>query len=141
MDHNIFNINELSNKNRRLLQAAKKLAATSKYGTFKHGAILTSGSCIIGLGVNNEKYTSIGSKHHPTGNSAYSTYHAEIVSVLNLPRHVTKGSTIYVARTSKCGNEFRMSKPCEMCHAVLEERGVKKVFFSIDENTVGWYKL
>ena len=61
--------------------------------------------------------------------------------MLNLPRHVTRGATIYVARAAKGSGEDRMSKPCSMCQAVLEAQGVKKVYYTIDEENIGFYKI
>jgi hypothetical protein len=48
---------------------------------------------------------------------------------------------MYVARASKGLHEDRMSKPCAMCHAVMEERGISRVYFSVDAETIGTYKV
>lgn len=48
---------------------------------------------------------------------------------------------MYVARCSKMGNEDRISKPCNMCHAVMKERGIRKVFYTVNNEFVGMYKL
>ena len=117
---------------------SKNIAKTSKYGNFRHGAVLESNGAILGIGTNNEKYCSVGAKYHAKG---HGTYHAEISAVLNLDRSITKGATIYVSRVSKKDSSYRMSKPCDMCHAVLQERGIKKVVYSVDEDTVGFYKF
>ncbi len=132
---------DTSKKIRRYLQLAKKLASTSTYGNFRHGAILIGGgSSIIGLGVNNEKYCSVGAKFRSEA-KGNSTYHAEISSLLGLDRNATKGSTIYVARVAKGSGEDRLSKPCPMCHEVLKAQGVKKVYYTIDNETIGFYKI
>ncbi len=34
-----------------------------------------------------------------------------------------------------------MSKPCEMCQQVLAHVGVKKVYYSIDDENIGYIKL
>ncbi len=121
-------------------QLARKMAISSEYGTFRHGAVLTKGSAIINIGVNNEKYSSVGAKfRHP--HKGVSTYHAEISALLNLPRSATKGATMYVARASKGNGEWRLSKPCPMCHAVMEERGISQVFYRIDNEVIGHYKF
>lgn len=122
-------------------QLAKKMATTSQYGNFRHGAVLVGGgNAILGIGVNNEKYCSVGAKHrHP--NKGVSTYHAEISALINLPRSATKGAVMYVARASKGSHEDRMSKPCPMCHAVMEERGIKAVFYTVDDKHIGTYKF
>ena len=119
---------------------AQKLATSSEYGNFRHGAVLEKGSAILGLGVNNEKYSSVGAKFRHS-HKGHSTYHAEISAVLGLDRCVTKGATIYVVRASKKDGSMRMSKPCDMCHAVLKERGVARVVYSVDETTNGTYKF
>ena len=69
------------------------------------------------------------------------TYHAEIRALLNIPRHITRGAVMYVARCSKNGEENRMSKPCSMCHAVMEERGIHKVYYTVDDEVIGTYKF
>jgi len=122
-------------------QLAKKLAGYSTYGNFRHGAVLIGGgSSFLGFGVNNEKYCSVGAKYRPD-HKGQSTYHAEIASIIGLERSITKGSTIYVARTAKGTGEDRMSKPCPMCHEVLKAQGVKKVYYTIDNDTIGFYKI
>ena len=102
--------------------------------------LIGSGSSILGVGVNNEKYCSIGAKHRPN-HKGVSTYHAEICTIMQLDREVTKGSTIFVARVSKGNGEDRMSKPCTMCHAVMQERGISQVYYTIDDEVVGTYKF
>lgn len=117
------------------------MATTSEYGNFRHGAVLVGGgNAILGIGVNNEKYCSVGAKHrHP--NKGVSTYHAEIAAIIHLPRSATKGAVMYVARASKGSYEDRMSKPCPMCHAVMQERGIKAVYYSVDDEHIGTYKF
>lgn len=66
--------------------------------------------------------------------------HAELGAILGLDRSITSGSSVYVARISKNGN-FLISKPCEMCYLAMKHVGVKKVFYSIDDNRCGYYKL
>jgi cytidine deaminase len=132
---------DASRKTLRYLQLAKKMASCSTYGNFRHGAVLIGGgNAIIGMGVNSEKYSSIGAKYRPD-HKGQSTYHAEIVSVNNIARNLTKGATIFVARIAKNSGEDRMSKPCSMCHAVLKAQGVKKVYYTIDNETIGYYKI
>lgn len=48
---------------------------------------------------------------------------------------------MYVARSAKNSKEDRMSKPCPMCHAVMEERGIKAVYYTVDDQHVGTYKF
>jgi deoxycytidylate deaminase len=123
-----------------IFQLAKKLAGNSTYGNFRHGAVLVRGGAIVGLGINSERYCSVGKDYRPE-DKGNATYHAEIKAVLSLDRNVTKGSVMYVARCSKNGIDARMSKPCNMCHAVMQERGIKKVYYTVDNEVVGSYKF
>lgn len=123
-----------------IFQLAKKLAVSSTYGNFRHGAVLARGGSIISLGVNSDKYCSVG-KSFRSEDKGNPTYHAEIRALLNIPRHITRGAVMYVARCSKNGEENRMSKPCSMCHAVMEERGIRKVYYTVDNEVVGTYKF
>ena len=132
--------NDISKKNRRYLQLAKKMAECSTYGNFRHGAVLVRSGAVINFGINSEKYSSVGAKYRPE-EKGVSTYHAEIKAILNIPRHQTKGAIMYVARASKGKKEERMSKPCKMCHEVLKERGIRQVFYTIDNEVVGTYKF
>ena len=123
-----------------IFQLAKKMAECSTYGNFRHGAVLVRGGAIINFGINSEKYSSVGAKYRPE-EKGVSTYHAEIKAILNIPRSQTKGAVMYVARASKGKKEERMSKPCRMCHAVMRERGISQVFYTVDDKVIGTYKL
>jgi len=139
-DPSIFNNNEVPKRILRYLELAKKVATGSTIGNFRHGAVVVSGgSAILGMGANNEKYCSFAAKYRPK-DKGLATFHAEIKSIIGVDRDILKGSTIFVARTSKCGNS-RMSKPCPMCHAALKAQGIKKVYYTIDETTIGFYKF
>jgi deoxycytidylate deaminase len=123
-----------------IFQLAKKMAECSTYGNFRHGAVLIRGGAIINFGINSEKYSSVGAKYRPE-EKGVSTYHAEIKAILNIPRSQTKGAVMYVARASKGKKEDRISKPCSMCHAILEERGISQVFYTVDNEVIGTYKF
>jgi deoxycytidylate deaminase len=136
----LINKDEVSKKNRRYLKLAKKMAECSTYGNFRHGAVLVRGGAIINFGINSEKYSSVGAKYRPE-EKGVSTYHAEIKAILGIDRSITKGAVMYVARASKGKKEERISKPCTMCHAVMKERGISQVFYTIDDQVIGTYKL
>jgi tRNA(Arg) A34 adenosine deaminase TadA len=116
------------------------MAECSTYGNFRHGAVLVRGGAIINLGINSEKYSSVGAKYRPE-EKGVSTYHAEIKALLNIPLSQTKGAIMYVARASKGKKEDRMSKPCTMCHALMQERGIRQVYYSVDGEHIGTYKF
>jgi tRNA(Arg) A34 adenosine deaminase TadA len=122
-----------------IFKLATKLAETSTYGNFRHGAVLVKGGAIQSLGFNNEKYCSRGAKYRPE-EKGHATYHAEIRAILGVPYHITRNSVIYVARVNKVG-ENRISKPCSMCQSVLAAQGIRKAIYSIDENNYGIMKI
>ena len=47
---------------------------------------------------------------------------------------------LYVARVGKDGG-FRLSKPCSMCHAAMTYVGIKRVYWTIDDNSCAMGKL
>jgi tRNA(Arg) A34 adenosine deaminase TadA len=61
-------------------------------------------------------------------------------AILGLDRTVTEGATLYVARVGK-DEGFRLSKPCSMCHQAMIFVGIKKVFWTIDDNNCAYGKL
>jgi len=68
------------------------------------------------------------------------THHAELGCILGIAREVTSGADVYVCRVNK-QNEFRLSKPCRMCHDILKHVGVKRVYYTTDNGNVKMYKL
>lgn len=58
--------------------------------------------------------------------------HAEF----KLSRALTKGSIVYVARVLRNG-DLALAKPCPMCMIALRSKQVKRVIYSIDNNTYG----
>lgn len=66
--------------------------------------------------------------------------HAEAAAVRAAPRHVVRGSTVYVVRLG-AGGEVRESQPCPTCQALLRRVGVKKVVHSTCEGGFTVMKL
>lgn len=120
--------NVLSKANQYYLDKACELASLSDC-RFKHGAIIRkAGNTIavgINYGVNDPKYLDdeVAAEH--------AAVHAEVAALNACKKANLEGATIYVARVSK-NDEPRMSKPCENCQKALKARGVKKVFYTID---------
>lgn len=46
------------------------------------------------------------------------------------------GSIVYVVRIG-ANDEFRMSRPCKECITAMKHRGIKKCYYTIDENEFG----
>jgi tRNA(Arg) A34 adenosine deaminase TadA len=130
---------ERTKKTDRCLALAKNVAYNSPYGKLRHGAVLIKGGSIINISFNKENYTSFGTRFR-NPSRGHATVHAEIGCILGMSRNVTTGSDLYVCRINKEG-EFRNSKPCSMCHEALKHVGVKRVYYTTNNNTIEMYKL
>ena len=123
----------------RYMELAKRIAFQSDYPDYRHGAVLVKGGSIRNTSHNKNNFCSFGSRFRKR-QTGKATVHAELGVILGLDRSITEGSTVYVARIGKRG-DFRMSKPCEMCHAAMKHVGVKRVIYTIDNEITGSYKL
>ena len=130
---------QVSKKVERLFGIARSIAQDSPYGKIRHGALLVKGGSVINSSCNKENYSSFGKRFRDPARG-HATVHAELGVVLGLPRSVTPGADVYVCRIDRVG-EFRNSKPCSMCHAALKHVGVKRVYYTTNNNTVEMYKL
>jgi tRNA(Arg) A34 adenosine deaminase TadA len=117
---------------------AKKEAKKAKNEDYKHGAVLVKGGSIISVSHNVSIPSKFADRYKIHGGIA--TRHAEINCVLGLDKKVTSGAVLFVVRVSRGGN-LRLSKPCPMCRSVLEYVGVKKVYYSIDNDEYGVIRL
>jgi deoxycytidylate deaminase len=52
-------------------------------------------------------------------------------------RKMDYGGTLYVSRISKRDKSLVMARPCPMCQIKIRAKGVKKVFYSINEFQFG----
>lgn len=119
----------LSKKHNSLLNRALELSKLSTYSKFKHGAIIVKGGHTIAVGVN--RLTN--HPDHVEDPKVQSSVHAEIAALNACRKTDLNGASIYVARIYKSG-EPAMSKPCENCQKALRERGIKKVYYTIDSS-------
>ena len=129
----------MSNRTQRYLSVAKRVAQQGDHSRPKHGAVLVRGGNVINAARNKWSYSSFG-KRFRERSKGISTLHAELATVLNLDRSTTQGTDIYVVRINKAG-EFKMSKPCNMCEAALKHVGIKRIYYTTDDNTLECYKL
>tara|TARA_S200002703_G_scaffold131427_1_gene118972 strand:- start:412 stop:825 length:414 start_codon:yes stop_codon:yes gene_type:complete len=125
-------------KEYRSLKMAAKVAEQSDYGKYKHGAVLVKGGSVMNFSSNSKNHTSFGQRFRTDPGMA--THHAETSCVLGMNREATAGSTVYVARVNRKG-QWRMSKPCSMCHEVMKFVGVKRVVYTIAPGEWGTYKI
>lgn len=96
---------------------------------FKHGAIIKKSGRTLAVGINyrtnNPDYLEkdVAKRH--------ASVHAEVAAMNAVRKVDLNGAVLYVARSLKNG-EPAMSKPCENCQEAMRERGIKKVFYTID---------
>jgi deoxycytidylate deaminase len=122
-------------RNARYFNIARKTALCSAQTDYKHGAVLVKGGSVINTSCNKNRLVSFGARFC-TEHDGIATLHAELGAILGLERTVTEGATLYVARIGKDGG-YRLSKPCSMCTAAMQHVGIKRVFWSIDNNSCG----
>ena len=126
-------------KTSRFFNLARNIASNSEYGKIRHGAVLVKGGSVLNACHNKDSYSSFGGRFR-AAHKGHDTVHAELGCILGMPRNVTTGADIYVCRINKEG-DFRYSKPCPMCHAALKHVGVKRVYYTTNDNTIEMYKL
>ena len=111
--------------------------ALQSQSKFRMGAILTKGSNVINVGVNNmykthpitSRYT-----HRPLGT------HAEVSVCKRVTPEDIIGSTIYICRVLKNG-KIAMAAPCECCMQILTLFSVRGVYFSTDQETFSYKRI
>lgn len=116
----------LSAKDRSRLDQAIRVSENSECRK-RHGAVLTSGGRVLGIGVN------VNRNDPAVIGDAQLNYsvHAEIAALRAWGGSNLKNATMYVARIGRYG-EPMMSKPCAKCQEALKAAGVKKVVYTID---------
>ncbi len=129
---------DYSGKVGRHMELAKRMAAQSVYPAYQHGAVLVEGSSVRNTSFNKGSFCSFGKRFRKE--PGHATLHAELGAILGLDRSITEGATVFVARVGKEG-DFKMSKPCSMCHAAMKHVGIKRVVYTIDNEVAGSYKL
>ena len=104
---------------------ASNLTKKSGHPKFQHGSIVVLRNSIIGRGAN------------------FGYIHAEVSSIVNsglgldsVRRSARDKLVVFVCRVNSRGL-FRNSKPCENCQKYMRRRGIRKVYYTIDETCVG----
>ena len=123
----------------RLFALARNIAYNSPYGKIRHGAVIIKGGSILNASFNKENYSSFGTRFR-SPHRGHATVHAELGCILGLTRDSTVGADVYVCRINRDG-DYRNSKPCSMCHEALKHVGVKRVYYTTNNNTIEMYKL
>ena len=130
---------EATKKIHRYFELSRNIAYNSPYGKLRHGAVLVKGGSILNASFNKDNFSSFGARFRHMSRG-HATVHAELGCILGLSRASTSGSDIYVCRINRDG-EFRYSKPCAMCHEAMKHVGIKRVYYTTNEDTIEMYKL
>lgn len=116
------------------IEIAKKIAqANDQYPKWPMGAVVSKGGAIQAVGWNVKK-------SDPTflDNHSNCSIHSEITALRQM-KFQARGCTMFVARRCK-GGGYGLAKPCANCQEVIVGSGIKKVHFTIDNNTVGIWR-
>ena len=128
----------IAGRNRRYIDLAKRLAETSDL-RHRHAAILVKGGSVISWSNNKNKYNRWAQRFRSKQNGP-ATIHAELGAILGVSYEKTNGADLYVVRINHKGH-LCMSMPCHMCQEIMSHVGVKRVFYSIDDDTIGCLKV
>ena len=126
-------------RNSRYFNAARKASMFSSSEEYRHGAVLVKGSAIINISPNKNNFCSFGTRFR-TEQAGIATLHAELGCILGIDRSITDGARVYVCRVGKNG-DFRLSKPCPMCTAAMTHVGIKRVYWTLDNETCAMGRL
>lgn len=101
---------------------ASNLSKKSGHPKFQHGSIVVLRNSIVGRGAN------------------WGFTHAEVSSIASIRNSYSKSSNdklvVFVCRVNARGL-FRNSKPCQNCQLYMRRRGIKKVYYTLDEDSIG----
>lgn len=101
---------------------ASNLSKKSGHPKFRHGSIVVLRKSIVGRGAN------------------FGYRHAEVSSLMNCDpvwRSSRDKLVVFVCRVNSRG-VFMNSKPCGSCQTFMRSRGIRKVYYTIDDSNVGY---
>jgi tRNA(Arg) A34 adenosine deaminase TadA len=122
----------------RRVRDALSLAATQATKSpcaYRHGSVLIDKAKILNRGFN-EMRPAAWVRFNRNRDFASWTMHAEISCMHGVPRKTLRGKTLVVVRINKSG-QFLNSKPCSTCMYEMQRKGIKRVFFSLENDMVG----
>lgn len=95
---------------------------------YKHGCAIFDKNKIIVTGRNKKKFVPSLKKY----GYKKCLLHAESDAILKLEREQPMNKvTLLVLRVSKAKTKLCNSKPCEHCMAMIRERGIRKIMYSL----------
>lgn len=114
-------------KQERFLRRAADSASRSNVRSHRHGCVIVKDGEIIAEGFN----------HHTNHFEHTFTIHAEVDAIIKMKKKNKNftGCELYVVRigTDNMGNPLKYSRPCVNCTNAILKAGIKKVYFSTDD--------
>jgi deoxycytidylate deaminase len=93
----------------------------------KHGCVIVRRGSVLAMGYNKRR----AHDYYGWLPEDKCSFHAEVVAIRKTKQDLAN-ATIYVARINGSEKE-RYSAPCPYCKKVIEEAGIRKVIYTIDE--------
>jgi len=111
----------------KYFELAKKLAKKSDHHTYKIGCVIVYKNKVTAVGFNQLKT-------HSKSIHKFKMLHAELDAIIGSGD--LNGCDAYVFRGNRFGQP-RLSKPCPACEQALIAAGIRRVYFSVD-NELGY---
>jgi pyrimidine deaminase RibD-like protein len=113
--------------------AIKIAQANEHYPKWKLGCVIKKGGAVQSVGWSIWKHSPMFVDNHMN-----CSVHAE-AHALRQMGYSARNCTMFVARALK-GGGIGMAKPCQYCQELIEDSGIKRVVFTIDEDTTGTWR-
>lgn len=124
-------------RHERLLKLAYQASFRSNYTKFPIAAVLARGNYVISIGINSRTKTHPKQKlrSNPENGSTYGDHHihAELDCLIRASYEEIKGASIYIVRRRR-DIRYGLAKPCEVCMQELIHYGIKRAYFTTDNN-------
>ena len=117
------------------MRATQKYAKLSAYRPYLMSAVIIKAGKVISRALNRKSPGVLKDPRYK-----YKSIHAELAAILGVYKDDLKGATIFVAGESASGNNI-CSKPCDRCMDVIQEVGIKRVFYLEKDGSINWVKL
>jgi len=109
-------------KHDKYFELAKRISTKSDHPKHHIGCVLVKKNKIISTGWNLMKT-------HPLSPRKFKSVHSEFYTILGVPVSDLKGAIMYLYRENRQG-EYALAKPCKYCDRMLEDCGIKAVYYT-----------
>lgn len=126
----------------KFLEMARTMAVSSKFDTYKIGAVVAIKGKVISTGCNSYKTHPI-QKHYNKQRTNFNEeakhfMHAEITALSKLKGVDLKNAELFVYRKGLDGKP-KMSRPCAGCMKAIKDRGIKVIHYTTSEGIATEY--